>query len=196
MLNLMKIMLQAESEEEVTVKRRSLLVDIEEMRYALASVVNGVRAYLAFKSQSALDEIKLYTESINAAVGRIKANSDLLTLDQADALEQFETQQAKFSEHMSEMINIHSSEKWRMDSYLIRTEIGPLVKEIGMHVGMMVETLRDKSSSTSQALANQVGKTINVVGFLLIIGVLVGFAGSFFIITGGNQSGYGRYRIR
>ncbi|WP_455366852.1 methyl-accepting chemotaxis protein [Kaarinaea lacus] len=181
MLNLMSIMIQAEVEEEVSGKRRKLLVDIEEMRYALASVVNGVRAYLAFKSQSSLDEIKLYTESMNAAVSRIKANSDLLTLDQVDALEQFEVQQAKFSQHLSEMINIHSSEKWRMDSYLIRTEIGPLVNEIGMHVGMMVETLRDKAGSTSKALASQVGSTISLVGFLLIVGVLVGFAGSFFI---------------
>jgi len=181
MLNLMSIMIQAEVEEEVSGKRRKLLVDIEEMRYALASVVNGVRAYLAFKSQSSLDEIKLYTESMNAAVSRIKANSGLLTLDQADALEQFEAQLAKFSEHMNEMLSIHSSEKWRMDSYLIRTEIGPLVNEIGMHVGMMVETLRDKAGSTSKALASQVGSTFNLVGFLLFVGVLVGFAGSFFI---------------
>ncbi|WP_455221418.1 methyl-accepting chemotaxis protein [Kaarinaea lacus] len=181
MLNLMSIMIQAEVEEEVSGKRRKLLVDIEEMRYALASVVNGVRAYLAFKSQSSLDEIKLYTESMNAAVSRIKANSDLLTLDQADALEQFEAQQAKFSQHLSEMLSIHSGEKWRMDSYLIRTEIGPLVNEIGMHVGMMVQTLRDEAGSTSKALASQVGHTFNLVGFLLIVGVLVGFAGSFFV---------------
>ena len=181
MLNLMKIMLQAETEETVSAQRRKLLVDIEEMRYALVSVMNGLRAYLAFKSKSALDEINLYTESMNSAMARVKANPDLLTLDQADAMEQFEGNQAKFSEHLAELINIHSSEKWRMDSYLIRTEIGPLVKEIGMHVGMMVETLRDKAASTSQTLASQVGGTINLVGFLLIVGVLVGFAGSFFI---------------
>ncbi|WP_455207684.1 methyl-accepting chemotaxis protein [Kaarinaea lacus] len=181
MLNLMKIMLQAETEETVSAQRRKLLVDIEEMRYALVSVMNGLRAYLAFKSQSSLDEINLYSESMNAAMARIKATPDLLTLDQADALEQFQGNQAKFSEHLAELINIHSSEKWRMDSYLIRTEIGPLVNEISMHVGMMVETLRDKAGSTSRALASQVGKTINLVGFLLIVGVLVGFAGSFFI---------------
>ena len=108
MLNLMSMMIQAEVEEELNAERRKLLLDLEGMRYALASVVNGIRAYLAFKSQSSLDEIKLYSESMNAAVSRIKLKPDLLTLDQADALEQFEAQQVKFSEHINEMINIHS----------------------------------------------------------------------------------------
>ncbi len=181
MLNYMEIMIQSETEQDVSAKRRKLLFDIEEMRYTLASVVNGVRAYLAFKSRSSLDEINLYTESLKGAINRIKADSDLLTLEQADALEQFVALQATFNEHMNEMIKIHSSEKWRMDSYLIRTEIGPLVNEIGQDVGKMVETLRDNASSTSMALASQVGKTISLVGFLSILGVAVGFAGSFFI---------------
>jgi len=181
MLSLVSMMIQSEVEEELSPERRKLLLDLEGMRYSLASVVNGVRAYLAFKSQSALDDINLYAESMNAAVSRIKLKPDLLTLDQADGLEQFEAHQAKFSEHISEMINIHSSEKWRMDSYLIRTEIGPLVNEIGKHVGKMVDSLRDQASSTSQALASQVGKTISLVGVLLIVGVLVGFAGSLLI---------------
>jgi methyl-accepting chemotaxis protein len=181
MLNLMSMMIQAEVEEELNTERRKLLLDLEGMRYALASVVNGIRAYLAFKSQSSLDEIKLYSENMNAAVSRIKLKPDLLTLDQADALEQFEAQQVKFSEHIKEMINIHSSEKWRMDSYLIRTEVGPLVNEIGKHVEKMVDSLRNQASSTSKELASQVGNTISLVGILLVVGVLVGFAGSFLI---------------
>ena len=181
MLNLTAIMIQSEMDESVTPERRQLLVDMENMRYALASVMNGLRAYLAFKSQSALDEIKLYTESMNSAVSKIRSKSDILTLDQVDSLEQFEQRQGKFSEHLNELINIHSGEKWRMDSYLIRTEIGPLVNEIGSHVGKMVESLRDQASGTSQQLADQVAGTIKLVGLLLIVGVLVGFAGSFFI---------------
>jgi len=181
MLNLTKIMLQSETEEAVSAKRRKLLVDIEDMRYALSSVINGLRAYLAFKSQSSLDEINLYTESMNAAKARVKASADLLTLEQADAMDQFESNQAQFTEHLTELISIHSGDKWRMDSYLIRTEIGPQVKEIAMHVDMLVESLRDEAASTSQELASQVGHTFNLVGFLLIVGVLVGFAGSYFI---------------
>lgn len=181
MLNLTSIMIQSEMEEDVNAERRKLFADFEEMRYALASVINSLRAYLAFKSQSSLDEMNLFTESMNAAVSRIKSKPDLLTLDQADGLEQFEGHKAKFIEHLAEMVNIHSSEKWRMDSYLIRTELGPLVSEISKHVGMIVEDLRDQASSTGQALASQVAKTISLVGILLVVGVMVGFAGSFFI---------------
>jgi methyl-accepting chemotaxis protein len=87
----------------------------------------------------------------------------------------------EFANHLKELINIHSSEKWRMDSYLIRTEIGPLVSEIGKHVSKMVTSLRQQASGTSKDLASQIAGTIGLVFALLVIGVLVGLAGAFFI---------------
>ncbi|MGD8570668.1 MAG: methyl-accepting chemotaxis protein [Gammaproteobacteria bacterium] len=181
MLNLAKLMLQSEMEEEVTAQRRQLLADIENMRYNLASVINGLRAYLAFKSQSALDEIKLYSESMRDAMNRVRSQDDILTLDQIDALERFESAQSEFSDHLKKMISIHSGKKWRMDSYLIRTELGPLVNKIGSHVTKIVETLQNQASSNSRQLAGEVAGTINLVGLLLFVGVLVGFAGSFLV---------------
>jgi methyl-accepting chemotaxis protein len=181
MLALTSSMIQSEAEEEISEARRALLLDIEEVRYSTANVMNGVRAYLAYRLRPTLDEIILYQEGLTAAVNRVKAVSHLLSLDQYDALEQFESVRKQFNENLSEMIKLHSSEKWRMDSYLIRTEIGPLVNEIGQDVGKMVETLRESASSTSHALASQVGNTISLVGFLLFLGVAVGLTGSFFI---------------
>lgn len=181
MLNLTALMIQSEKEEDVTSKRRDLLSAIHEARYSLASIMNGLRAYLAFKSNSSLDEIKLYSERLDSNLTAIHADPELLTLDQADSLEQFEGSMGKFKQHLDELISIHSSEKWRMDSYLIRTEIGPLVNEIGKHVGKMVASLRDQASSTSQDLAQQVSGTIGLVFVLLVVGVLVGVSGAYFI---------------
>jgi len=181
MLALTSGMIQTESEEEVNKKRRKLLLDVENLRYTTANMINGVRAYLAFRQQSSLDEINLYRENLKQTVNTVKADSELLTLDQADALEQFDKIRVQFDEHLSDMIKIHSSDKWRMDSFMIRTEIGPLVTEISKHVNKMVDTLREKASDTSQALATQVAGTISLVFILLIVGILVGAAGAFFV---------------
>ncbi len=181
MLNLAALMIQSEKEETVSAKRRVLLNAIHDARYSLASVMNGLRAYLAFKSQSALDEIKLYTEQLNSSLVIIHSEPELLTLDQSDSLEQFEGSMAEFAEHLKELISIHSSDKWRMDSYMIRTDIGPLVNEIGKHVNKMVASLQEQARGTSKALADQVASTIGLVFALLVVGVLVGLSGAFFI---------------
>jgi len=181
MLNLAALMIQSEKEEAVTEKRRNLLNEIHEARYSLASIMNGLRAYLAFKSQSALDEIKLYGDKLNSNLASLHKEPELLTLDEADSLEQFENSMTEFNNHLNELINIHSGDKWRMDSYMIRTEIGPLVNEIGKHVSKMVSTLREQASGTSKDLASQVSSTFGLVFALLIVGVIVGLAGAFFI---------------
>ena len=123
MLALTSSMIQSESEEEVSEARRKLLLDIEKVRYSTSNVMNGLRAYLAFRQQAALDEVALYQDNLTKSVNLVKAESELLSLDQADALDQFERIRSQFNENVSEMVKLHSSEKWRMDSYLIKTEI-------------------------------------------------------------------------
>jgi len=181
MLAMTSNMIHAEADEQTTAARRKLLLDIEEMRYATSNVMNGVRAYLAFRHKTSLDEINLYKENVSSLIEKIKAEQDLLTLDQADTLEQFQTVLGKFNSNLAEMIKLHSGDKWRLDSYMIRTEITPLVSEVGSHVDMLLETLRDKASSTSHNLAFQVAGAIGFLFVLLGAGVIVGGGAAFFI---------------
>lgn len=181
MLALTSNMIHAESDEQISSPRRKLLLDIEEMRYATSNVMNGVRAYLAFRQPTALQEINLYKEALDSVITKVKEQKELLTLDQADAIEQFQGVLSEFSSNLKEMIKLHSGEKWRLDSYMIRTEIGPLVSQVGHHVSKLVETLRKKASGTSHGLAVQVASAIGFLFVLLGAGVIVGGGAAFFI---------------
>ena len=176
MLQLVSGMIQSESEEEATTTRRQLLLDLEKLRYGWSNVMNGLRAYLAFRQQSSLDEINLYRESVEASIKRIQEQKDILTLDQGDALEQFLPVKEEFFKKLDTMVAIHGGEAWRTDAHLIRTEIGPLLDKVGGKLEHLVSGLREQVSTTSDALVSQVNGTNTLVGTMLAFGLVLGVA--------------------
>jgi len=174
LLQLLSGMIQTEGEEEASVERRQLLMDIEGVRYAWANVMNGLRAYLAFRQAAALQEINLYLSSVEAGLDRLQAAEDLLTLDQLDALEQFLPLKGEFTAHLDTLIAIHGSDAWRTDAYLIRTEVGPLLEAVSSKVDALVVELDELAQVTFHGLVDQVEATHTLVATLLLIGLLLG----------------------
>jgi methyl-accepting chemotaxis protein len=174
LLQLVSGMIQTESEEEATPTRRKLLLDLEKLRYGWSNVMNGLRAYLAFRQDSSLKEIQLYRESVEATLKRIQGMEDDLTLDQADALEQFLPIKEKFFQKLDQMVAIHGGEAWRTDAHLIRTEIGPLLEQVSGKLEHLVSNLREQVSTTSDELVSQVNGTNTLVTTMLITGLLLG----------------------
>ncbi|HEB94374.1 MAG TPA: methyl-accepting chemotaxis protein [Gammaproteobacteria bacterium] len=174
LLQLLSGMIQTEGEEEASVERRQLLMDIGGVRYAWANVMNGLRAYLAFRQAAALQEIDLYLSSVDAGLARLQAAEDLLTLDQLDALEQFLPLKARFTTHLNQLIAIHGGDAWRTDAHLIRTEVGPLLEAISNKVEALVVELDELAQVTFHGLVDQVDATHTLVATLLLMGLLLG----------------------
>jgi methyl-accepting chemotaxis protein len=181
MLQLVSGMIQSESNEEPTAARRQLLLTLEQLRYARANVMNGIRAYLAFRMEAPLNEMRQYSETAQSALERIQDQADLLTFDQEDSLQQFIDLNKKFDIELEKVVAIHSSDRWRMDSYMVRTEIGPLLVRIEDNVHAVVSDLRERMRHTNQALLNQVTDTKTTVAALLGVGLIAGFVIAFFI---------------
>jgi len=174
LLQLVSGMILTESDEEATAERRRLLLDIESLRYGWSNIMNGLRAYLAFRQESSINEMTLYRESVETTLGRIQSMEDELTLDQADALEQFLPLKDQFFEHMEKLIELHGGDAWRTDAHLIRTEVGPLLADIDDKVSVLVSELNDRISETGGLLAEEVSATNTLVTTLLIVGLVLG----------------------
>lgn len=174
LLQLVSGMIQTESEEEASSERRRLLLEMEGLRYAWANVMNGVRAYLAFRQEPSINEINVYRESAEATLKRIAAFEDALTLDQADALEQFLPLKDAFFTHLDKLIELHGGDAWRTDAHLIRTEVGPLLDSVGEKLETLVSGLREQVGSTSDALVSDVNATNALVVAMLVFGLVLG----------------------
>jgi len=172
-LQLLSSMILAEEEEEANEQRRALLIDIETMRYDWANVMSGLRAFLAFRQQSSLAEVNLYLSGMESAMERVRQQEDLLSLDQADALEQVIPLKNDFTDLFARLVAIHGGETWRTDAHLIRTEIGPLLDKVSGKLQTLVSDLRARVNSTSDALVSRVNGTNTLVGAMLIFGLVL-----------------------
>jgi methyl-accepting chemotaxis protein len=174
MLQLTREMLMSEFEEDANSNRRELLNQIHELRYNWANVMNGVRAYIAFRGQRALDEINLYLGAVNETADKLAAREDELTFEQAEGLKQFVALKNKFEDEFAGLRKIEATGKWRTDIHLIRTEVRPLLADIDNVLHTLVETQREQAVDTSSALLSDLHSDARTMGGLLLVGLIVG----------------------
>ena len=166
----------SEMEEEVTVKRRELLTDLQDLRYAWANVMNGARAFMAFRNKQSIDEFNLYIEQSGLKLDKIaKDHVDILTFEQTDAIEQITVIRKQFIKNFEKTKEIHGGDKWRTDIYLVRTELGLTIAKIKRNLSILVEKQRHLIESESQSLLSFVSGTKVFVYTMLVVGMALGF---------------------
>ena len=179
--NILQLLTQSalsEMDEAVSIKRRQVLADFADMRYAWANVMNGARAFLAFRNKSSIAEYDLYFEQSGTILNKLKkhAAAELLNFDQIDAVEQITTLREKFNTHFLKTKEIHGSDKWRTDIYLVRTELGLTLAKIKRNLSKLVEKERNSIETESQDLLSFVSATKVFVYTMLFVGMILGIA--------------------
>ncbi len=170
-LQLISQMISSENDEDVSASRKAFASSLYELRYAWNRIISEMRLYLAFKSPSALININLYEAQARKTFNQISANDDLLTLEQADAVEQLKKVRLTFMDNLRTMITIHSSQKWRSDAYLIQSEYTGVLQQARKLILSLV--------SIEQGMINKVNQTAefamrnNTEQFALIIFICV-----------------------
>jgi len=172
-------MILSEEEEEVSEERREILTAINDIRYSWANMLNAVRAYLAFRGPNTIDEINLYGENVSVQMDKLLSKEDELTLDQADSLEQLLTLKKDYDKTLQEMIAIHSGEQWRVDSWIIRSEIGPLLSLIKKNINSLVSLEKQYVADSVAVTSNDLDALQTLVIGLLIAGLVLGLLSAF-----------------
>ncbi len=172
-------MILSEDEEEVSEERREILNTINDIRYSWANMLNAVRAFLAFRSANALDEIKLYSDNVLVLINRLSDVEGELTLDQADSLEQIKAFRVQYLESLDKMIKMHGSEQWRIDAWLIRSEIGPLILSVTKNIDSLVNIHKLHVDESVAITSNDLTALGNLVIGLLVAGLVFGLISAF-----------------
>ncbi len=173
-LQLVAQMLMSEMEEASDEERKQLLASFADLRYAWSNVMNGIRGYLAFRSDSSVNDMNLYIERTESLLKQLHKQDDLLTLDQADSLAQFSESMTKFKQHHAKLLEIHGGEQWRFDSWSVSHELGPLFKQLDTSLAELVERQDSAIKKTSGQMIDSADNTHGLVVGLLAFGVTVG----------------------
>ncbi|MCU7804422.1 MAG: CZB domain-containing protein [Candidatus Thiodiazotropha sp. (ex Lucinoma borealis)] len=182
--NLMQLssqMMMSEMEESDDPDRKQLLNDLAELRYAWSNVMNGVRGYLAFRSDSSINDMNLYIGRTTNLIEKVHAYDDRLTLDQADSIDQFQQNINSFKQHYDKLLTIHGSEQWRSDAWIVRSQISPLFIKIDSKLEALVNQHESLIAQTSRHLIDNASFTNRLVLGLLVFGLLFGLLISWLI---------------
>lgn len=165
-------MILSESTEAATPQRKKLLMALEAMRYAWSGATNSTRIFLIYGNEEIIANIKLFTDQVGKLIDEIKAYNELLTFEQEEYLTQVEQLRQNWLEQFDRLLEIHNGEMSRTDTYLIRTEINPILDELDSILNELLDEYRNIMFDTNEEVMSQANKTNNMVGSLFIFGIV------------------------
>lgn len=161
---LLNQMILVEEDEEASEERKALIADIVNLRYNWARLLTEMRLFLAFRAESAQDNMTLYKGVIELRIETLQGKRDGLNFEQEDGFEQFLALRKTFYENLDQLVKLHSSEKWRTDAWLIRKEISPLLNDINGNIHTLITSLE----ASSESAANNVSEVYSTEKFTIL----------------------------
>lgn len=174
----LQTMMSAELNEAAGPKRRKLFYEIASLRQDWTNILLGLRAYMAFRDEVSLQNLNTYRQVFNQQLEKMKQYDQLLDFEESDAMQNIRDDIKQYYKGLDKVIAIHSSGKWRTDSYLIKTEVGPLVAKIQSNIDKLVGMHIELTNKISSELVAGVNHTQQVVTGLLIFSIVFGLLGT------------------
>jgi len=176
-------MLDSEREEANTAKRKELLYRLMELRQTWMNLLNVNRAFIAFRNPNDVKNLKIYRASFIKQVNALKAlGEDVLTFEEVEALAAIEGDMKKYFDFQDQLIKVHSSEKWRTDSWLLRSEIGPLVENIHQELDALGQQEQQSVVTASAGLLASIDRTRGLLMGLTLAGLILGGLGGVLLV--------------
>ncbi len=160
-------MLLSEEEEDVSDERKAYSNNLFQLRYVWNKIISEMRLYLAFRSPSAVENVNLYKEQAASLLSRLQQEEDLITFEQAEAIERMQELQASYAKNFDTIKSIHGSEKWRSDADLIRTEYSAVLAQVRQSIHEVIESQRALIAEHDTLI--RAGLNRDTMGFTVVI---------------------------
>ncbi|MGV6825846.1 MAG: HAMP domain-containing methyl-accepting chemotaxis protein [bacterium] len=171
------IMVELEEAKEDS-ERVEMLAVMQNMRYVWARMLNEVRGYLAFRQPAVLDSIAEIRDTFLGYINTLETEyADMLTFEEEDALAQIRGIYAQYEVDFETMVKIHSSDNWRLDAFLAKTEMQPILSELDKNLEELILIQQQQVNQYSNALITKINGAVTT-------GILVAIAALILSITG------------
>ncbi len=165
-------MILAEESEDASEERKTFLAEINALRFSWANLNNELRLYLAFRTSSALDNLKIYTDRVLQQTEALAESGDLLNFEQEEAYANFSASLPMFLENLKQLVELHGSDRWRSDAYLIRSELTPLLNHINSSIEQLITHQRqaiDTAQQETTTIYEESRLSFLLLGLLVVI---------------------------
>ena len=167
-------MISSEMEESVSTIRRQILFNISEVRYVWSNIMNFNRAFLIGGQMTNVDNIHLYLPKLKRDLEALEKMKDILTFEQQEGIQTIQAAIKKWEQQFKIIVELRTGDKAKMDAYLIKTEISPLIDKINANLNRLVTKEQYNMLTSSKSLLSQTQQTTSLVSILLGIGLIFG----------------------
>ena len=155
---------------------------IYDLRYYNVQLSGELRTFLAFRSNANIENIRAIWDVVKTKLDLIAASEDLYTFEQDEVVEQLLERYQTYFDGIMQAVEVHSTDRYRTDIFLVKSEIGPLMSQIESNLGLLVDQLKQHISDTSIGLQQQASDAGTKVITGTVIAVLVGIFIAFVMV--------------
>lgn len=137
-LEYLEILLFEERQQQASNRRHQLQARLADLRKNWLNYSRGIRAFLAFRSKAAREQIEVNFDTFWVRLAALKEFQDILTFAQEDATDVITTFQQPMADNLQTFIKLHTAENWRRDTFLIKTRIAPLVHHLSSDLESLI----------------------------------------------------------
>jgi len=179
---LIELMVESEAGEDIDEQRKEILLDINSLRLSWNKVLSELRSFLAFRAEVSVENINMYRTQVGNIVHKLAAYDDLLTMEQEDSLEQILPLIQQYNSNVDTLIQLHSSDKWRTDAFIIRDSYGPqlrtTIQQLKDHIAEQLKIREQIAADINTGFASSMKSSViiifaSVFAFVFIVWLLL-----------------------
>ncbi len=155
--------------------RQDLVTDVLQLQKAWLNVMSSLRGYVAFRNDSMAEMTENYLDLIETLSEKIVRQTDVeLTFEEEEGIEKVQTLYQSYREHYMVLKGIHQGDKWRMDTWLLQTEVAPIFTELEDRLtGSSQKAVTEMTQESEKLLSSSLNNII-ILLTLSFIGQLTG----------------------
>ncbi len=153
---------------------------LQNFRYNWAMMTGYVNLFLATRDSSLLDNVSLFSAGASQSFEAIKEKYGALDEDQVDLLDEVSSMRQDYEIMLSQVVEAHSSDAWRMDIQLFNTKISPLTKKIQEDISILVRELELQNDQVQNQLKTSIGDALYLVVFFFVAALLTSLLSSLY----------------
>lgn len=138
--------------------RTELLRLTIELQKSWLNVLNGLRGYMAFRTEEMAEITENYLNQTERLLDQIKNYPQYheleLTFVEESVVDEAVELYQQYREHYMVMKGIHSGEKWRMDTWLMANQVQPLFTRMESNLAMIVDGFSKDMKTLSEAVVS------------------------------------------
>ncbi len=150
---------------------------VADLRYIFASISARFTGYLAYRDdniyQSQLEFIKQFKKKLKLFQPFLQKGQ--LSFEQEAALEQIQKDIAQYTEALNEVHIVHSSNTWRKDFFLVKTQLANDLKQLKQLTARLTSAIEKHVLQSNQIILNSLKENKTLRFSVIVITIILSF---------------------